>query len=126
MAVKRIVTNFAGSDPHASLEFYRDLLGLRVAMDMGWIVTLEADATAQAQLSILSEGGSGAPVPDVSIEVDDFDAVLARLLNAGLQLEYGPLDEPWGVRRFFVRDPLGRLVNLLEHDLNTRARDFRS
>ncbi|RVA10712.1 glyoxalase, partial [Mesorhizobium sp. M7A.F.Ca.CA.002.05.1.1] len=22
-------------------------------------------------------------------------------------------DEPWGVRRFYVRDPCGRLVNIL-------------
>jgi hypothetical protein len=24
--------------------------------------------------------------------------------------------EPWGVRRFFVRDPLGKLVNILQHE----------
>jgi lactoylglutathione lyase len=30
-------------------------------------------------------------------------------------VEYGPVDEPWGVRRFFVRDPAGTLVNILMH-----------
>jgi hypothetical protein len=24
-------------------------------------------------------------------------------------------DEPWGVRRFFVRDPNGVIVNVMEH-----------
>jgi catechol 2,3-dioxygenase-like lactoylglutathione lyase family enzyme len=54
-------------------------------------------------------------VPDLSVEVDDLDAVLARVEAAGLPIEYGPVDEPWGVRRFFLRDPFGRLVNVLAH-----------
>ena len=32
-----------------------------------------------------------------------------------MQIEYGPANEPWGVRRFYVRDPFGRLVNILSH-----------
>ena len=35
--------------------------------------------------------------------------------NAGIPIEYGPADEPWGVRRFYVRDPFGKLVNILSH-----------
>lgn len=35
--------------------------------------------------------------------------------NAGFQIEYGPVNEPWGVRRFYVRDPFGKLVNILAH-----------
>ena len=29
---------------------------------------------------------------------------------AGLKIEYGPVTEPWGVTRFYVRDPFERLV----------------
>lgn len=25
------------------------------------------------------------------------------------------ITEPWGVRRFYVRDPFGKLVNILQH-----------
>ena len=67
------------------------------------------------QVSFASEGGSGAPVPALSIEVDDLDATLARLAAAGAAPEYGPVVEPWGVRRVFLRDPAGTLVNVLEH-----------
>ena len=63
----------------------------------------------------MRQGGSGTPVPDLSIEVDDVDAALAAMKAAGFEIEYGPADEPWGVRRFFVRDPLGKLVNILAH-----------
>jgi catechol 2,3-dioxygenase-like lactoylglutathione lyase family enzyme len=68
-----------------------------------------------AQVSFASEGGSGTPVPDLSIEVDNLQDVLQRMRAAGIALEYGPADEPWGVRRFFVRDPFGRLLNILAH-----------
>ena len=62
-----------------------------------------------------NRGGSGTPVPDISIEVDDLDEVERRVREEGLVIEYGPTTEPWGVRRFYVRDPLGRLVDILTH-----------
>lgn len=64
----------------------------------------------------MTEGGSGTPVPDLSIEVDDLGAVYRRMVEAGVGIEYGPASEPWGVRRFFVRDPYGKLVNILAHE----------
>jgi catechol 2,3-dioxygenase-like lactoylglutathione lyase family enzyme len=67
------------------------------------------------QMSFMAEGGSGTPVPDISIEVDDLDEALRRVRAGGFAVEYGPADEPWGVRRFYVRDPFGRLVNILSH-----------
>ena len=63
----------------------------------------------------MAEGGSGTPVPDLSIEVDEVDAAFEAMKVAGFAIEHGPADEPWGVRRFFVRDPFGRLVNILSH-----------
>jgi catechol 2,3-dioxygenase-like lactoylglutathione lyase family enzyme len=52
---------------------------------------------------------------DLSVEVDDLEAALACVRKAKIPIEYGPVDEPWGVRRFFVRDPFGKLVNILVH-----------
>jgi catechol 2,3-dioxygenase-like lactoylglutathione lyase family enzyme len=115
MRVQRIVANIATSEPSAALAFYRDILGLEILMDMGWITTLGVAAEHQLQISFMSEGGSGTPVPDLSIEVDDVDEALQRVRQAGIEIAYGPADEPWGVRRFFMRDPLGKLVNILSH-----------
>ncbi len=75
-----------------------------------------AGSRMTTQVSFAVEGGSGTPVPDLSVEVDDLDEALARVRAAGIAIEYGPAHEPWGVRRFFVRDPFGRRVNLLQHD----------
>lgn len=115
MRVKRIVTNIAAADVSAASRFYCDVLQLDVLMDHGWIVTYGSPHMTPVQISIATEGGSGTPVPDISIEVDDLDGVLAEMQAAGFRIEYGPANEPWGVRRFFVRDPFGRLVNILEH-----------
>jgi len=84
-------------------------------MDQGWILTFASDAMAAPQISVASEGGSGTPVPDLSIEVDDVDQIHQRALSAELEIVYGIVDEPWGVRRFYVRDPFGRIVNILSH-----------
>ena len=54
-------------------------------------------------------------VPDMSIEVDDVEAALGKVRKAGIPIEYGPTTEPWGVRRFFIRDPFGTLINILQH-----------
>lgn len=115
MTVRRIVPNIAADDLTAAKRFYADVLELDVVMDHGWIVTYAADAQARVQISFATEGGSGTQVPDLSIEVDDTNAVFERMIAAGFQIEYGPIDEEWGVRRFFVRDPYGRLVNILSH-----------
>ena len=115
MSVKRIVANIYAADPSAAKAFYEDIFGLDILMDQGWIVTYGSSAETRPQLSVMWEGGSGAPVPDLSIEVDDFETVLEKVRTSGLAIEYGPVDEPWGVRRFFVRDPFGKLLNVLCH-----------
>ncbi len=84
-------------------------------MDQGWIATYGSHEKMTVQVSVASHGGSGTPTPDLSIEVDDLDEALTRMKNAGCPIEYGPVDEPWGVRRFYVRDPFGKLINILVH-----------
>jgi predicted enzyme related to lactoylglutathione lyase len=115
MTVKRIVVNLAAESVAPVQDFYADIFGLEVVMDFGWIVTLASGETAATQISIASEGGSGAVVPDISIEVDNVDAVYARSKELGHEIVYELIDEPWGVRRFYLRDPVGKLLNVLSH-----------
>ena len=115
MNVRRIVANISAAEPSLARAFYQDVLGLDLLMDHGWIQTYGRDTAMSVQVSVASEGGSGTPVPDLSIEVDDVNEAHRRMVAAGFAIEYGPADEPWGVRRFYVRDPFGRLVNILSH-----------
>ena len=114
MKVKRVVANIATPDIDKARAFYEEVLGLDVLMDLGWIRTYGSKAKMTVQMSVMSEGGSGTPVPDLSIEVDDVEDALARVRKANVAIEYGPADEPWGVRRFYVRDPFGKLINILQ------------
>jgi catechol 2,3-dioxygenase-like lactoylglutathione lyase family enzyme len=116
LKVKRIASNVATSDVERAGAFYHDILGLKLLMDLGWIRTYGSDAKMTVQVSFASEGGSGAPVPDLSIEVDDIETAFGRVQKAGIPIEYGPVSEPWGVRRFYVRDPFGKLINILQHE----------
>ncbi|WP_149194798.1 VOC family protein [Luteimonas suaedae] len=116
MKVQRIVANVETTDVEAADAFYRGVLGLDLVMDHGWLRTYASPSMMSVQVSFASQGGSDTPVPELSIEVDDLAEALRRVKDSGTPIEYGPVSEPWGVRRFYVRDPLGKLVNILQHE----------
>jgi predicted enzyme related to lactoylglutathione lyase len=115
MRVRRIVPDFQAQDPAASTEFYAEVLGLEVAMDQGWIVTFAAPGNPTAQISVMRQDASASAEPDASIEVDDVDAAYAAAQRLGCEILHPLTEEPWGVRRFFVRDPSGKVLNILTH-----------
>jgi catechol 2,3-dioxygenase-like lactoylglutathione lyase family enzyme len=115
MSIKRIVPDFQAPQPTASREFYVDVIGLEVAMDQGWIVTFIAPGNPTAQISVMREDATAAVQPDASIEVDDVDAVYAAARRLGYEVVHPLTDESWGIRRFFVRDPNGKVLNVLSH-----------
>ncbi|MBC9730946.1 VOC family protein [Streptomyces sp. TRM68367] len=117
MTIRRIVPNIqAGSEEQmrAGRDFY-GLLGLEEVMDMGWVATLASPANPTAQISFFTEERTGPVVPDLSVEVEDVDAVYAQVVASGAEIVRELRDEEWGVRRFFARDPSGRVVNVLTH-----------
>ncbi|MFW5419926.1 VOC family protein [Nocardiopsis sp. CNT-189] len=114
MAVRRIVPNVQTADADRGKEFY-GLLGLEEAMDHGWIATMASPEAPGAQVSVMTSDATAPAVPDMSIEVDDADAAHAAMLAAGAEIVHPLQDEEWGVRRFFVRDPDGRVVNAPAH-----------
>ncbi|MFL5910093.1 MAG: VOC family protein [Gaiellaceae bacterium] len=114
MTVRRIVPDLHG-DPVAARAFYEDVIGLELGMDMGWIVTFNSTSNETAQITVLSSDATAPVAPDVSIEVEDVEAVHARAVERGLEIVLPQTDEPWGVRRFFVRDPTGAVVNVMHH-----------
>ncbi|WP_349775113.1 VOC family protein [Sphingobacterium faecium] len=115
MRVKRIVANIKTENIAAAQRFYGEVLGLEKMMDHGWIETYGNEYSMPLQISFASQGGSGTDVPDLSIEVDDIETAYSKMKEFGFTITYGPVDEVWGVRRFYVRDPFGKLVNILMH-----------
>jgi catechol 2,3-dioxygenase-like lactoylglutathione lyase family enzyme len=115
MPVRRIVPDLEASDVAASRELYVDVLGLEVAMDLGWVVTYAVPGSPKTQLTVVTEDATAEVRPAVSIEVDDVDAVHAEAVRRGYEIVHPLTDEAWGVRRFFVRDAGGNVLNILSH-----------
>ncbi|MET9829830.1 VOC family protein [Streptomyces sp. NPDC006385] len=117
MTIRRIVPNIqvaSEEQMETSRDFY-GLLGFEEVMHMGWMATLASPANPTAQISFFTEERTGPVVPDLSVEVEDVDAVYAQVVASGAEVVRELRDEEWGVRRFFVRDPSGRVVNVLSH-----------
>ncbi|CAL9551494.1 VOC family protein [Streptomyces sp. Tu 3180] len=117
MTVRRIVPDIPVASPEAmdaSRDFY-GLLGFEEVMDMGWVTTMASPANPTAQISFFTEERTAPVVPDLSVEVEDVDAVYERVRASGAEVVRELRDEEWGVRRFFVREPNGRVVNVLSH-----------
>ncbi|MGP4015465.1 VOC family protein [Saccharopolyspora sp. 5N708] len=115
MHVRRVVPNIHADDLATARDFYVDVLGFRVVMDLGWIVTVSAPDDPQRQISIISEDATAPVHPDISVEVDDVDAAYEQVKRQGREIVHPLTDEPWGVRRFFCRDPSGTVLNILSH-----------
>ncbi|WP_432185989.1 VOC family protein [Streptomyces sp. Tue6028] len=117
MTVRRIVPDVHVESEEAmvtSRDFY-GLLGFEEVMHLGWVMTLASPSNPTAQISFFTEERTGPVVPDLSVEVEDVEAVYEQVLASGAEVVRELREEEWGVRRFFVRDPNGRVVNVLEH-----------
>ncbi len=115
MTIRRVVPNLRAPDMEASRAFYSDFLGFDVVLDLGWIVTYASPTNPTAQISI-SPGNrlEGEQMrPYLTIEVSDVDAVHAAAVERGYDIVHPLTDEPWGVRRFFVLEPGGLVLNIL-------------
>ena len=114
MAVKRIKPNILSSDFESSRSFYTDVIGLDGGQGLDWIIFFGTEQR-EVQLSVMALDVKAHQHPDVSIEVDDVDEVYARAVAAGTEITYPITDEEWGLRRFFVRDPNGAIINVTQH-----------
>ena len=113
MTINRAVPNIRSGRPGETRDFFVDLLGFEVAMDMDWVVTLASPTNSSAQVTII--GNDDMAAPGISVEVADVDAVHAKAVDQGFDVVYSLRDEEWGVRRFMLREPSGTVVNVLSH-----------
>lgn len=116
MEIRRIHPYADGDDLAASRDFYVEVLGLEVAMESP-VLGLSSPTNPTVQL-IIPPRGMEDPEPRFGIDVGDpaaVDAVHSEAVRRGLRVVYPLTDEPWGVRRFFVEDPSGTVVNVLAH-----------
>lgn len=114
MTIRRVVPNIPSNALRESRDFYAQL-GFREVMNQGWILTLASPSAPAAQISLLTEDKTAPVIADISVEVADVDAAYEAMRRRGAEIVLPLRDEVWGVRRFFVRDPNGRVINVLSH-----------
>jgi len=116
MDIKRIHPYVESADPAVARDFYVRMFGLTVAMEEPVLALLSAQVPS-AQL-IITPRETGTPRADFGIDVGDgaaVDVAHERAQAMGMRIVYPLTNEPWGVRRFFVEDPDGHIVNVLAH-----------
>ena len=116
MRVTGVTANLPVADIEAARSFYADYLGLGVEeINLGWVARYRsADGPASVQL-VTHDATS--PVDSVlSVHVGDgIEEAYAEAQRRGYEIVHPLTEEPWGVRRFFVRDPDGNVINVVSH-----------
>lgn len=118
MRVRRVVPVLTVADIEEARTLYTQVLGMDVVMDHGWILTLADPGDRHTQLSLMTRDLTAPCNPSVSVEVDDLEGLdeAHRLAgDSGAEIVHPLSDEEWGVRRFFLRDATGNVVNVLAH-----------
>ena len=119
MTIRRAIPNMVAEDLAASREFYAGFLGFDVAMDEPGFTMFASPSNRTAQITLADRNtpglDRGVRQAQISVEVEDVDTLHAEAVRRGLDIVYPLTDEPWGIRRFFVRDPDGTVINVAMH-----------
>lgn len=115
MRVIRIISDVQVGSVDAAQDFWAGYLGLaEEGLGLDWVTRFVAPASG-AHLQVVTRDATAPVVPTVSIAVDDVDWAYEEAIRRGYEIVHPLTDEEWGVRRFFVRDPDGNVLNILRH-----------
>jgi catechol 2,3-dioxygenase-like lactoylglutathione lyase family enzyme len=112
-----------------AMEMYRDTLGIKVIPhQVGGNTIAWAELEDQSMVHLIDPPAPGRPDrrQHVAFEVDDIDATLAALKEAGIELTDEPGVRADGQRHLFVRDPDGNCIEICtraDHSNTTRKVD---
>ncbi len=117
MTIRRVVPNIHSNKLEESKRFYKNFLGMKLAMEMEWVLTFVSEDNPTAQVTIVKSDGVEMSQSNItlSIEVSDVDILYQKAEELNYEITYEIKDEPWGVRRFWVKDPNGVTINLMKH-----------
>ncbi|QDZ15338.1 glyoxalase superfamily protein [Humibacter ginsenosidimutans] len=115
MHPSKITSNLPVSDIDAAKGFYTDFLGLEVEeFNLGWVARFTHESTG-ANVQLVTRDAD-APVDSVlSVHTPDVEAAFEEAQRRGYEIVFPLRTESWGVRRFFVRDPDGNVINIVQH-----------
>ena len=111
-------------DVEAAKRFYGEVFGLPIVFaddnsavfDFGnTIINLLQDTAARVLIepAVVARREAGSRL-QLTITVDDVDAMCADLATRGVELLNGPMDRPWGVRTASFSDPGGHIWEIAQ------------
>ena len=116
MRVTGIHANLPVADVAAARDFYADYLGLSVEeFDMGWVARFTTP-DGRASVQLVTHDATAPQDSVISVHVGaDVDEAYEEAKRRGYEIVHPLTDEPWGLRRFFVRAPDGNVINVVNH-----------
>jgi predicted enzyme related to lactoylglutathione lyase len=114
MKAIEVITNLHTADVVRAREFFRFLGLTEDSMNQGWVVRFTSPETG-ASVQVVTRDATAPADSVMTIKVDDVDAAYEEAQRRGHELVHPLTDEPWGIRRFFVRSPDGHVINVAQH-----------
>ncbi len=115
MRAHRIMTNLRVPDIERAKTFYTDFLGLSTEeFNMGWVARYSSP-NGRVNVQLVTHDATASEDSVASVLTEDVDAAYAEAQEHGYEIVKPLTTEPWGVRRFFVRDPGGNVLNIVGH-----------
>jgi len=106
-----------------SRDFFVKFFGMSLVLEASWVVMLARKEGGPIVLGLMTaDHPSNPPGPEtfggrgmiLTLQVEDASKAFADAQKLGAPITYSLQDEPWGQRRFMVRDPSGILVDVVE------------
>ncbi len=115
MRAVEVTTNLHADDVEIAREFFTFLGLTEVTMDQGWVARFNSP-DSDACVQVVTRDATAPEDSAMTIKVDDVDAAYTEAQRRGYEIVHPITDEPWGIRRFFVRSPDGHVINVARHD----------
>lgn len=115
MRATRVIPDLPVTDIEAARGFYTGFLGLRTEeFNLGWVARYTAPGT-RTSVQLVTRDATAPESPVLSVATDDVDGAYDEARELGYEIVHPLTTEAWGVRRFFVRDPGGNVINIVGH-----------
>ncbi|WP_375486073.1 VOC family protein [uncultured Jatrophihabitans sp.] len=114
MKAVEVITNLHTDDVERAREFFAFLGLSQDGMDQGWVARF-VSPTSGASVQVVTRDATAPEDSVMTVKVDDVDEAYAEAQRRGYEIVHPISDEPWGIRRFFVRNPDGHVINVAAH-----------
>lgn len=114
MRAVEAIANLHTDDVERAREFFGFLGLTEEAMNQGWVARFSSPDT-DACVQVVTRDATAPQDSVITIKVDDVDAAYEEAQRRGYDIVHPITDEPWGIRRFFVRSPDGHVINVARH-----------